>query len=157
MNITDRLRWCGAFGPDNNLYELAADEIECLRKLVQLKSDCKTCWGHRWIDDSHGGHPCSDCADSLINDAADYLAATMAKTDQRAWDSLLTYAPAGPLFNALLKKVNFDTFDPASFTLGELERAIEGARLPSYSETDNNRGNSNMSPSALSQADGGGK
>ncbi len=35
----------------------------------------------------------------------------------------------GELFNVLVSRIDFDGMDPRTFTLGELERAIEGASL----------------------------
>ena len=38
--------------------------------------------------------------------------------------------PLGDVFNELVRRMNFDGMDPRTFTLGELERAIDGARFP---------------------------
>jgi hypothetical protein len=44
-------------------------------------------------------------------------------------DILMTIGMAD-LFNALVRRINYDGRDIASITLGEMERAIEGAKLP---------------------------
>lgn len=36
----------------------------------------------------------------------------------------------GDVFNELVRRMNFDGMDPRTFTLGELERAIDGAEFP---------------------------
>lgn len=38
--------------------------------------------------------------------------------------------PLGDVFNELVRRMNFDGMDPRTFTLGELERAIDGAEFP---------------------------
>ena len=38
--------------------------------------------------------------------------------------------PLGDLFNELVRRMNFDGMDPRTFTLDELERAIDGAGFP---------------------------
>lgn len=45
-------------------------EAASLRAKVKAAKDlldtlqCRTCWGHGWIDDNNGGHACADCEDS---------------------------------------------------------------------------------------------
>ena len=43
---------------------------------------------------------------------------------------LLMAIGTGDLFNALVRRVKYDGRDMASITLGEMERAIDGAKLP---------------------------
>ncbi len=67
----------------------------------------------------------------LLNDAMNHIAGTLEQpTDPRAWDHLLIYAPPGAIFNRLVKSLRYDGPDTASITLGEIARAVEGAKLP---------------------------
>lgn len=43
---------------------------------------------------------------------------------------VLMTASTGDLFNALVRRINYDGRDIASITFGEMERAIDGAKLP---------------------------
>jgi hypothetical protein len=64
-------------------------------------------------------------AERLLNDAADYIAATHVQPpDNRAWMQLLTYAPAEVLLERLIRKLNLDGIDPNSLTIGEIKRAL---------------------------------
>lgn len=70
-------------------------------------------------------------AERLLNAAMDHICDTHEQpTDPRAWDHLLVYAPSGQIFNALMRRIKYDGSDFGSLTLGEVERAIEGAKLP---------------------------
>lgn len=44
--------------------------------------------------------------------------------------NLLMTVGTADLFNALTRRLNYDGHDLTSITLGEMERAIEGAKLP---------------------------
>lgn len=67
----------------------------------------------------------------LLNEAMDHIAGTLEQpSDPRAWDHLLIYAPPGAVFNRLVKALRYDGPDTASLTLGEVARAVEGAKLP---------------------------
>lgn len=70
-------------------------------------------------------------ADRLLNAAADHIAATLEQpSNYRAWDQILIYAPSGAVFNRLVKALHFDGPNIAGLTLGEIARAVEGAKLP---------------------------
>lgn len=63
---------------------------------------------------------------SYVNADLAALSSKIAAAETSPGDAL----PLGDLFNALVRRMNWDGMDPRSFTLGELEGAIDGAKIP---------------------------
>jgi len=53
----------------------------------------------------------------------------VAEMDAATKKAILSVLPTGSLFNELVRRLNYDGPDTASLTLGEIERAIDGASL----------------------------
>jgi hypothetical protein len=63
-------------------------------------------------------------AERMLEDAAYFIAATLAKPDPVAWRTIGVYMPTATIFSLLLSRIDWDGMDPDSFTIGELRRAV---------------------------------
>lgn len=95
-----------------------------------------------------GIDPIAARTERLLNDAADFIAATHKQPpDTRAWTQLLTYAPSDVLLERLIAKLNLDNIDPNSLTIGEIRRAIP---LPNYPQVAMTQGTAQpLSPNSM--------